>query len=123
MSAERREPVWVFALIALGLFAYGQHRQVSLRNEQVANLRDTIRYNMAPLVQVHPLQPNIASLAGEVCGSEDCGPELMGWRWAVANKVQRHGDCYGENSAYTLGLAAGCDAYAAALQLPDIPEQ
>ncbi len=116
-----REPIVLTILAVLSIYAYGLHHQYSLSRAIALDLQQSMRRHMAPLVQRSALAPNVASLGGVICGSDDCAPEVAGWRWAADRGVTYQGECYGSDGPPTLYLSSGCDAYVEALHFPKLP--
>lgn len=112
-----REPFLWAALFALALYTLDLYHQHAQAREIALDLRDRTRWHMEPLIQRYPRAPQVTWFAGIPCES-DCGTERAGWRWATKKGVDYQGDCYGENSAYTLGIVAGCESYIEVMHFP-----
>ena len=119
-----REPFLIVLVLALAAFGFGEYVQSNELSRARLALLETMQNNMHPAIQRSDVLPaaDYLRLAGKGCSSDGCREELRGWQWAVRNGVARQGDCYGENSAYTLGISKGCDIYSEVMQMPKIPE-
>ena len=121
-TAASREPYLVLLLVAVTIFALDQYQMKRAAQTTSIELRGTMRRHMSPLVQYPPFAPSMPALAGHICISDGCIIEMEGWRWAASKRVTNQGECYGIDSAYSLGLASGCNAYIEAMQLPKVPD-
>ena len=121
-SPTAREPFLWVALIALTTHAIVLHQKHSRAVEVVLDLRDRARWHMEPLIQRYPRAPDVTWFAGISCVTSDCAAEVAGWRWAVTKGVTYQGECYGDNSAYDLGIVDGCEAYIEVMHYPKLPD-
>jgi hypothetical protein len=121
-TPEKREPLIWTALVISVFFAVIQYQRYDALRDIIFDLRRTMKTHMAPLVQ--PVRgTRVSLLAGQVCGSDDCQPELAGWAWAVNANVEHQSQCYGDDGPGALALSGGCDSYVKALHLPTMPEE
>ena len=117
-TAATREPFLITLLIVCLFYGIVQHRQHAAAFEAVTDMRQRISRNMMPLVQRYTIAPDVALLAGVVCGSNDCSQELVGWQWAIARRVSHQRDCYAADRPQSLYISGGCETYVEAMHFP-----
>jgi hypothetical protein len=117
MKASDKQALLFAALLFSAFIGWQQHERSRYLHTVVLDMRQRISWFMKPLIERDARQPHISSLAGEVCGSNDCEPELQGWNWALQNRVSHQSDCYGPGRLDNKDSSMGCEIYVKVMHL------